>query len=61
MLDSFENLQHAKAKRCAVCEGQFGLIRYYSWRTQLCSKKCLGRLKARRETDQKWLGRFRAA
>jgi predicted RNA-binding Zn-ribbon protein involved in translation (DUF1610 family) len=55
MFDSSENLQHGKANRCAVCERQFGLIRYYSWRTPLCSKKCVGRLEARRETDRKWL------
>jgi hypothetical protein len=61
MLDSSENLQHGKAQRCAVCEGQFGLIRYYCWRTPLCSKKCLGRLKVRREIDRKWLRRFQAA
>jgi hypothetical protein len=33
------------AKRCAVCDGKFGLIRHYSWRTALCSKKCVGRFK----------------
>ena len=42
-------------KRCAVCDGKFGLIRHYSWRTALCSKKCVGRFKARQEGDHRWL------
>jgi hypothetical protein len=35
-----ESLGSGKAKRCAVCDGKFGLVRHYSWRTPLCSKKC---------------------
>ena len=35
------SLRSGKAARCAVCDGKFGLVRYYSWRTALCSKKCL--------------------
>lgn len=46
---------------CAVCGGRFGLIRYYYWRTALCSKKCVDRFKARRAADQKWLRWLRAA
>jgi hypothetical protein len=53
--------QHDPAKRCAVCEGRFGLVRYYSWRTALCSKKCVDRFKTRRDADSAWLCRFRAA
>ena len=49
------------SKRCAVCDGKFGLIRHYSWRTPLCSKKCVDRFKARRQSDSKWLPRLRAA
>jgi hypothetical protein len=49
------------AKGCAVCSGKFGLIRYYSWRTPLCSKKCLDRFRVRRERDRRWLFRFQAA
>ena len=41
--------------RCTVCCGRFGLIRYYSWQTAVCSKKCAGRLTARRENDRRWL------
>src|SRR5712675_807251 len=47
MLNSSLNLRRGKAKRCVVCDGKFGLIRYYSWRTPLCSKKCVDRFKAR--------------
>ena len=47
-------------KRCAVCDGKFGLIRHYSWRTPLCSKKCVDRFKARRQSDSKWLPLLRA-
>jgi hypothetical protein len=49
------------ANRCAICDGKFGLIRHYSWRTALCSKKCAERFKARREDDDKWLRRLQAA
>lgn len=49
------------AESCAVCSGKFGLIRYYSWRTPLCSRKCLDRFRARRERDRRWLFKFQAA
>jgi hypothetical protein len=45
-----------KAMRCAVCDGKFGLVRHYSWRTQLCSRKCVDRFRARRQSDREWLG-----
>jgi hypothetical protein len=45
-----------KAVRCAVCDGKFGLVRHYSWRTAICSKNCVDRLKARRESDRNWVG-----
>jgi hypothetical protein len=47
-----------KAMRCAVCEGKFGLVRHYSWRTPLCSTKCVDRFKARRQSDHYWMRRF---
>jgi hypothetical protein len=50
-----ESLNHGRGKRCAVCDGKFGLVRYYSWRTPLCSKKCIDRFKVRRESDRIWL------
>jgi hypothetical protein len=53
--------QHDNTKRCAICAGRFGLIRYYSSRTAVCSKKCLDHFRARREADRDWLWRFRAA
>jgi hypothetical protein len=50
-----ESLNHGRGSRCAVCDSKFGLVRYYSWRTPLCSKKCVDRFKARRERDRNWL------
>jgi len=44
-----------RTARCAVCDGKFGLVRHYSWRTQLCSKKCIDRFRARRASDYNWL------
>ena len=49
------------AMRCAVCDGQFGLVRHYQWRTPLCSKKCVDRFRARRENDRSWLSWFQIA
>ena len=53
-------LCNGATKRCAICDGKFGLIRYYSWRTALCSKKCATRFKTRRESDRRWLPRLQA-
>lgn len=53
-----ENLRNGRVTRCAVCEGRFGLVRYYSWRTPLCSKKCVDRFRARRQADGDWVGRL---
>jgi hypothetical protein len=61
MRNSPQHLCSGAAKRCAICDGKFGLIRYYSWRTALCSKKCADRFKARREGDRRWLLRLHAA
>ena len=55
MLNYSESLRCCRAARCAVCEGKFGLVRYYSWRTPVCSKKCVDRLRARRASDRNWL------
>lgn len=60
----FNNSQHrhdAAAKRGPIRNGRFGLIRHRSWKTALCSKRCLERFKARREADRKWLSWSRAA
>jgi hypothetical protein len=54
-------LRSGAAKRCAICDGKFGLIRYYCWRTALCSKSCADRLKARQKGDRRWLLRLHAA
>jgi hypothetical protein len=61
MRDSQKYLLNSAAKRCAICDGKFGLIRYYSCRTALCSKKCSDRFKARQESDRRWLRRLQAA
>ena len=45
-----------KATRCAVCDGKFGLVRHYSWRTPLCSMKCVDRFRARCQSDRNWMG-----
>jgi hypothetical protein len=50
-----EGLGYGMVTRCAVCDGKFGLIRYYSWRTPLCSRKCTDRVRARRISDRNWL------
>jgi hypothetical protein len=55
MRDSPQYLRHDAAKRCAVCNGQFGLIRHHLWRTTLCSKKCADRFKVRQDGDRRWL------
>ena len=45
-----------KARRCAMCDGKFGLVRHYSWRPPLCSTKCVDRFRARRQSDRNWMG-----
>jgi hypothetical protein len=49
------SLKSGTGERCAVCNGKFGLVRHYSWRTSLCSKQCVERLRARRASDHSWL------
>lgn len=61
MRNSPQHLPGRAAKRCPICDGRFGLVRHYSWRTPLCSKTCVDRFRARRETDRKWLEWPRAA
>lgn len=56
-----ETARSGRAARCAVCDGKFGLVRHYSWRTPLCSKKCLDRFKACRDGDRDWARRPRTA
>jgi hypothetical protein len=55
MGNHFQHIRDGATKRCPICDGKFGLIRCYSWRTALCSKKCLDRFRARQEIDRKWL------
>jgi hypothetical protein len=51
-----QSVSYGGGTRCAVCDGRFGLVRYYSWRTPLCSERCVDRFKARRESDRNWVG-----
>jgi hypothetical protein len=51
-----ESLRSDRAARCAVCDGKFGVVRHYSWRSQLCSRKCVDRFRARRNDDRNWVG-----
>jgi hypothetical protein len=51
-----ESLGSDRAARCAVCDGKFGLVRYYSRRKPLCSKTCVDRFRDRRASDCNWLG-----
>jgi hypothetical protein len=61
MRNGHKYLRNSAPKRCAVCDGRFGLIRYHSWGTALCSRRCADRVKARQECDRIWLHRFQAA
>jgi hypothetical protein len=55
MPNSLERPRHGTATRCAVCNGKFGLVRYYSWRTPLCTRTCVDRFRSRQESDRNWL------
>lgn len=61
MSKEHQKLQRNTVKRCAICAGKFGLIRYYSSRTALCSKRCVEHFKSRCEADSNWLRRLPAA
>ena len=61
MRNGLQYLRNGGATRCAICDGQFGLIRHYSCKASLCSKKCADRFKARQECDRRWVGRLHAA
>lgn len=57
----YEEHGSGRASRCAVCDRKFGLVRYHSWRTQFCSRKCLDCYRARRASDGHWLPRLEIA
>jgi hypothetical protein len=61
MRNRSQHVRDGAATRCSICDGKFGLLRHYSWRTALCSRKCVDRFKARREADRRWLSLLRAA
>jgi hypothetical protein len=47
MRNSRKYLCNGATTRCAICDGKFGLIATYSWRTAFCSRKCADRFKTR--------------
>jgi hypothetical protein len=55
MSNASQYVRQSGAQRCAICHGRFGLIRYYSWRTAFCSKRCRDRFKGRQELHLRWL------
>jgi hypothetical protein len=55
MRKNFQFVREDANKRCPICEGRFGLVRHYSWRTALCSRWCVDRFMARQKTDREWL------
>jgi hypothetical protein len=61
MLYRLENHGSDRIARCAMCDGKFGLVRHYSWRTSLCSRKCVDRLRTRRQGDRNWMGWLQVA
>lgn len=61
MPNGSESFKSGKATRCAVCDGKFGLVRHYAWRTPLCSSKCVDRFRARRLDDRNWVSWFHVA
>jgi hypothetical protein len=61
MCNNQRTLWNGAAKRCAICDGRFGLVRHYAWQTPLCSTRCADRFKIRQEADRGWLPRFEAA
>jgi hypothetical protein len=60
MHNSPQRLWNGAAGCCAICDRKFGLVRYYCWRTALCSRKCADRFKTRQDDDRRWLRRFPA-
>jgi hypothetical protein len=55
MRRTVHHIHDKDVNRCAACGGKFGLVRYHSWRTAFCSKKCTERSKTREESNRRWL------
>ena len=41
-----------RARDAQSVMAKFGLVRHYSWRTALCSRNCVDRFRARRQSDR---------
>jgi hypothetical protein len=62
MLKDSRNLRDTAQNRCAICDGRFGLVRYYTWsRMGLCSKKCRDRYRTRQAGGLRWLHQMQGA
>jgi hypothetical protein len=61
MFNNSQHLRDSASQRCSICGGKFGLVRYYSWRTAFCSRKCTDRFKTRQDGDRRWLPTFQVA
>lgn len=61
MPDCSAGLTSGRSARCAVCDGRFGLVRYYTWGIPLCSRRCVDRFRDRRANDRNWLRWFQIA
>jgi len=61
MLDVPHYFRKDAVNRCAHCGGKFGLVRYYTWRTALCSKRCRNHFRVRDAGTLRWLRRLEQA
>jgi hypothetical protein len=62
MLRQSHHLRNTELNRCDICDGKFGLVRYYTWRgTSLCSKKCRERYRTRQADGLRWLCEMQGA
>jgi hypothetical protein len=57
-MSDFQCHRDGSVNSCSFCSRPFGLIRYYSWQTPLCSKKCVERFKQHQSVDRSWLFRI---
>jgi hypothetical protein len=49
------SLGSGRAARCAVCDGKFGLVRHYSWRTPPLFQEVPRSLQSSPASDRNWL------
>jgi hypothetical protein len=61
MVNSNHQIRNGPGKRCAFCDGKFGLIRHHSGKAALCSREVRGALQGSPGERPKWLFRFQPA